>query len=89
MRKISQESIVFTFGLHLTDVVSGGALSIANFFISELIDRKSEMTEQKLNREKYKLQAKIENSADNDKIKAKQFTNDDTSETIYTSLGKF
>ncbi|MBH0067176.1 MULTISPECIES: hypothetical protein [Pseudoalteromonas] len=89
MRKISQESGVFALGLALTDAVSGGALSIANFFVSEVIDRQSTMTEQKITREKYKLQAAIENSADNDKIKAQHFSKGDVNETIYTSLDKF
>ena len=47
------------------------------------------MTEQKTTREKYKLQAAIENSADNDKIKAQHFSKGDVNETIYTSLDKF
>ncbi|MCQ8877087.1 hypothetical protein NQT69_03415 [Pseudoalteromonas shioyasakiensis] len=89
MRKISQESGVFALGLALTDAVAGGALSIANFFVSEIIDRQSTMTEQKMIREKYKLQTTIENSADNDKIKAQHFSKDDVNETIYTSLDKF
>lgn len=89
MRKVSQESGVFALGLALTDAISGGALSIANFFVSECIDRQSTLTEQKMTREKYKLQTAIENSKDNSKIKAQHFTQNDGNETIYTSLGKF
>ncbi|MCK7596939.1 hypothetical protein M0G74_06595 [Microbulbifer sp. CAU 1566] len=89
MRKISQEGGVFALGLSLTDTLSGGTLSIANFFMSEFIDRRSKLSEQKLTREKYKLQAELESSADNDKIKAKHFSNDDKNETIYTSVDKF
>lgn len=89
MRKISQDGGVFALGLSLTDALSGGSLSIANFFMSEFIDRQSKMSEHKLTREKYKLQVEIENSADNDKVKAKHFTKDNKSETIYTSVGKF
>lgn len=89
MRKVSQESGAFALGLALTDVISGGALSIVNFFVSECIDQQSKMTEQKMTREKYKLQAEIENSTDNNKIKAQYFTKNGGSETIYTSIGKF
>jgi hypothetical protein len=89
LRKVSQEGGAFAFGLALTDTLSGGALSIANFFMSEIIDRKSTMKEQNITREKYKLQEIIENSANNERIKAKHITKDDTNETIYTSLAKF
>ena len=89
MRKVSQESGVFALGLALTDAISGGALSIANFFVSECIDRQSTLTEQKMTREKYKLQAALENSEDNGKITAQHFAKNDGNETIYTSLGKF
>ena len=89
MRKVSQEGGVFALGLALTDTLSGGALSIANFFMSEFIDRGSQLSEQKLIREKYKLQAKIESSKDNDKIRAQHFTGSESSETIYTSVNKF
>lgn len=89
MRKISQESGVFSLGLALTDAISGGALSIANFFVSEFIARQSTLTEQKMTREKYKLQTAIEHSEDSSKIKAQHLTKGDANETIYTSLGKF
>ncbi|QMV13866.1 hypothetical protein [Vibrio spartinae] len=89
IRKVSQESGVFALGLALTDAVSGGALSIANFFVSEFIGRQSTLTDQKMTREKYKLQTSIENSENNSKIKAQHFIKDDANETIYTSLGKF
>lgn len=87
MRKVSQEGGVFALGLSLTDSLSGGALSIANFFMSELIGRKSKLSEQKFTREKYKLQAQLESSVDNDKIQARQYASNNN-ETIYTSVDK-
>ncbi|RBO83821.1 hypothetical protein [Marinomonas aquiplantarum] len=89
IRKVSQEGGVFALGLALTDSISGGALSIANFFVSELIDRQSTLSDQNIAREKYKLQVSIESSKNNSKIKAQHITNDTSNETIYTSLGKF
>jgi hypothetical protein len=88
LRKMSQDGSVFALGLSLTDTLSGGALSIANFFISEFVDRQSKISDHKLTREKYKLQVEIEKSSDNDKVKAKHFINDDKNETIYTSVDK-
>ena len=91
MRKVAQEGGVFALGLALTDTLSGGALSIANFFVSEISSYKSQVTEAELTREKHRLLSKIENENDGitGQIKAQQNIQSNINETIYTSVGKF
>ncbi|MBY6185153.1 hypothetical protein KUV89_00665 [Marinobacter hydrocarbonoclasticus] len=86
MRKVAQEGSVFALGLALTDTLSGGALSIANFFLSEVISKNSDLSQSKILREKHKLQSIIEKSQNNNKIKAESIPKQNASETIYTSI---
>ncbi|CAE6883072.1 hypothetical protein ACOMICROBIO_FLGHMIGD_00358 [Vibrio sp. B1FLJ16] len=88
IRKISQEGSVTAFGLTLVEPTSAVALSIANFFLSELLGKREKLSADRIELEKEKLVSNIkrESNGEPKKIEAHQFSSTDINETIYTSV---
>lgn len=82
--KVGQESGVFSLGLLLSDVMSGGLLSVANFFASELLERKSKRDESQMNLEKREFYQEIMGNGRNEQISARVMARSNL-ETLYTS----
>ncbi|PML75542.1 hypothetical protein [Enterovibrio norvegicus] len=87
LRKISQEGGVFALGLALTEnAIAGPVISIANFFASELIGQRAELSKSNFERERLKLKSQLKSDGGYKKIEAEQRLNKNKNETIYSSV---
>ncbi|WP_417536715.1 hypothetical protein [Methylophaga sp.] len=82
--KVAREGGLFSFGLLLTDVLAGGALSLANFFAGEALDYRGRVAQQSMDLEKRKLLGEFSAGEGGGKISARVTSRENT-ETLYSS----
>lgn len=86
MRKIGQEAGAYSLGLALTgDALTGGALTMANFFVGSVLDKLHERDQRKLDAERHLYAAQLERSQQAEKIGAERRLTE-RPETVYTSV---
>lgn len=86
MRKVSQEAGAYSLGLMLSgDALTGGALTMANFFVSSVLDKQVEREQRKMDAQRHLYAAKLEREHKTEKIGAeRRFA--ERPETVYTSV---